>query len=529
MTSKYPSSYLGTKGYTIFKSEISKSDEKMLKSDLTIVPYSPGAPKLSAAAKKEITYYIYKECVNKYYIPPYYGVTKFGPLTDIRIGDGDNIVNVKYIGKLRDYQQIAMDTYIEASSKHTLVGVGGGILELYTGYGKTKGAMYIIGTLLKKVLICVHKEDLATQWIIELQNDLPGIRIGMIQGSRVEIGDDYDVTVAMIQTLSSKEYPPNTFSGIGLLICDEVHHVSSKHFSKILSTCVVRRTLGLSATVQRKDGTANVFYNYLGPIIYSKRKRDISMNVTVLAITYKSNDPIFNADIYNSAGNICNANMIKKLCEFGPRNEFIIKVLKDSIERDPNQQHALYAHNTSAVDILHELAELEHIDSLGFYYKSMKPDKLEISKQKKVIFATIMKAGEGVNIKTLTTSMYVTPVTDVEQLAGRNQRQVNISPPIIFDFVDTHAKFQKQYSKRKSFYNSEDFTIYEISSDEYVPDFTTWHKCKPARKKKSINTKTINNDDIDNDIGNNICNNINSNDTIDDIYTNNVCSISLDD
>ena len=38
----------------------------------------------------------------------------------------------------------------------------------------------------------------------------------------------------MLQSLSKKEYPENTFDSFGLLIVDEVHHISSEVFSQAL-------------------------------------------------------------------------------------------------------------------------------------------------------------------------------------------------------------------------------------------------------------------------------------------------------
>ena len=49
------------------------------------------------------------------------------------------------------------------------------------------------------------------------------------------------------------------FECFGLTIVDECHHISSEVFSRSLSRIVTKYTLGLSATMNRKDGLTPVF------------------------------------------------------------------------------------------------------------------------------------------------------------------------------------------------------------------------------------------------------------------------------
>ena len=60
-----------------------------------------------------------------------------------------------------------------------------------------------------------------------------------------------------------KEYHSNMFRDFGLTIVDEVHHISSEVFSRSLQTIVTKYSLGLSATMQRKDGLTKVFKMFL--------------------------------------------------------------------------------------------------------------------------------------------------------------------------------------------------------------------------------------------------------------------------
>ena len=56
-----------------------------------------------------------------------------------------------------------------------------------------------------------------TQWRDRIQEFLPDARIGKIQQSTIDI-ENKDIVLAMVQSLSMKEYPENTFLHLDYLI-----------------------------------------------------------------------------------------------------------------------------------------------------------------------------------------------------------------------------------------------------------------------------------------------------------------------
>ena len=72
-----------------------------------------------------------------------------------------------------------------------------------------------------------------------------------------------DIVIGMLQSLSMKEYPEELFSSFGLTIVDEVHHIGSEVFSRALNKVNFKYSLGLSATMTRKDGLTKVFQWHL--------------------------------------------------------------------------------------------------------------------------------------------------------------------------------------------------------------------------------------------------------------------------
>ena len=71
----YVSTYLGKKGYTILKSEISPEVENDLKTKLTVIPATGAA---AAFGGPVVSYPVYRESIKKYYIPRYFGIEYFG-------------------------------------------------------------------------------------------------------------------------------------------------------------------------------------------------------------------------------------------------------------------------------------------------------------------------------------------------------------------------------------------------------------------------------------------------------------------
>jgi superfamily II DNA or RNA helicase len=484
--------YLGQKGYTISKNELTLEQQKTIRQSLTIEPFVMGAPVNGAKS-----YPVYRESPNKFYVPHYYGIENFGPPKEYKISHGSDI-DLTFNGKLRENQEIVVNTYVD----HVLnVGFGGGLLELPCAYGKTVLSLNIISRLKKKTFIIVHKEFLMNQWIERIEQFLPGARVGKIQGPIIDI-DDKDIVIGMLQSLSMKDYPASTFESFGLTIIDEVHHISSEVFSNALFKLVTKNMLGLSATMNRKDGTTPVFKMFLGDIIF-KGKRDEERAVTVHAIEYKVDDEEFNEVKYDYRGNPQYSTMISKLCEYNHRSEFILKVLSDMLKDNPNQQIMILAHNKNVLKYLHDAISHRNIATVGYYVGGMKESALKETESKKVVIATYAMAAEALDIKTLTTLIMATPKTDIEQSVGRILREKH-SSPVVVDIVDSHQLFKNQWQKRKTFYKKENYKIIYIANFNYNKnrDYSNWKVLYTPKMEGTKDCKSKNKicDDSDDDI-----------------------------
>jgi superfamily II DNA or RNA helicase len=396
---------------------------------------------------------------------------------------------------LRDYQEPVVKKFIGVVTKPHDNGAvcGGGLLELPCAWGKTSGSLYILSQLKKKTLVIVHKEFLLNQWIERIQQFLPKARVGRIQGQIIDI-EDKDIVIGMLQSLSMKEYPASVFESFGFTIIDEVHHISSQTFSNALFKIVTKYMLGLSATMNRKDGTTRVFKMFLGDVIF-KGKRDEQHDVIVKAIEYHVDDDDFNHVITDFRGNVSYSSMISKLCEYNRRSEFIIKVVVSLLNDNPKQQIIILAHNRNLIKYLHDAIQHRKIATVGYYVGGMKEAALKESENKQVIIATYSMASEGLDIKTLTTLIMSTPKTDIQQSVGRILREKH-NQPIVVDIIDSHEPFKNQWKKRRVFYMKEKYKIIYTTSDKFHSfGESEWNTVfdmnnpKPACKSKTTNKK----------------------------------------
>ncbi len=475
--------YLGKYGYTIIKEYLPQKELQLIRKELNVAPYVP-----KTSLNKPTPFRVYKESKTKLYIPRFYGIENYGIPDKDLLSNGDK-TNIKFNGSLRDYQKPIVKAFLDNAKIN-----GSGLLEIYAGAGKTCMGLYIAAALGVKTLIVVHKEFLLRQWIERIEQFLPDAKVGRLQRDIIDI-EGKDIVIGMLQSLSMKKYDKNIFQTFGFTIYDEVHHVSAEVFSRALLKIVTRYSLGLSATMNRKDGLTKVIKMFLGEVAY-KLERQNTHNVVVKAIKYINNNEAFAKTELNFRGHTHYSLMIKKICEYNHRSEFILELLKHMLKttKNPDMQVIILGHNKSLLTYLFDAISHRKISTVGYYIGGMKEEQLKESETKKVIIATYAMAEEGLDIKTLTTLIMATPKVDVTQAVGRILRKKS-SNAEVYDIVDQHDIFKRHFSKRKTYYKKNKFKVIMSTNNEYKIE-TNWElllkdgkKCKSTKKGKSHTIK----------------------------------------
>jgi len=284
-------------------------------------------------------------------------------------------------------------------------------------------------------------------------------------------------------------------------VVSNCHHMGAEVFSRCMMKVNTTYTLGLSGTMERKDGLTKVFEMFIGPVVH-KEKTESEHSVVVKGIVYNVDDEEFNETQHDYMGNPKFSTMISKLCSYSHRSEFILRVLVSELEMNSEQQFMILAHNKSLITYLHDAIAHRNIagGSVGYYIGGMKEAALKQSEGKKVIIATYAMASEGLDIKTLTSLILASPKTDVCQSVGRILRTKH-SSPLVVDIIDEHDIFMSQWYKRRKYYKSQNYKILVCDNHEYIDghskDVSKWKvswepkKIQAAKPSSSSSQKSI--------------------------------------
>ena len=304
---------LKKKGYRINLKNISKEDLNLIKKQLTLVPQVH-----KDFIKNVIKYKCYSLDKKYIYLQKYWGFEKIGKPKKNLLKRGDYFnQKLELIYPPRPFQVEIIDkTYKQ------LKDIGGGIITIGCGLGKTFCGINISTLLNQKTLIMVHTSVLLDQWEDRIKYFIPNAKVGIIQGKKFDI-ENKDYVIAMLQTIVRSEvFTEEDFSSFGLTIYDECHHMAAPSFSKAFPLISSKYNLGLSATPKRNDNLQNIFYWNIGPTSFESFMNDkfaIVKNINFTDDNY--------VEKYNWQGSIDLHKLHLQIIENDFRNNMIIKQL----------------------------------------------------------------------------------------------------------------------------------------------------------------------------------------------------------
>jgi superfamily II DNA or RNA helicase len=436
-------------GYQLAKKEI--SNLQTLKGLLTVKPYVP-----SVFVKPQYVqrYPVFYETADHIYVPKHYGIQTYGPFKSTTRNTPKTNGNYwKFSGSIRDSQKPVVDSFLTPEPRD-------GIISLQTGGGKTVCALYIASVLQLPTIVLVHNTFLRDQWTDRIRAFLPCARIGTIQGDVIDV-ENRDIVVAMLQSVSMKEYPKSVFERFGFLIVDECHHIASESFSQAVPKLTCKHMLGLSATPDRKDRLMHVINWFLGPLLYKSDTSDkVDEKVKVEVYEFEPADSSYNDIIYNHAGVMFTSLMVNKVVEYAPRNKLIVEILTDLYEEDDREILVL----TDRVDhtkVLYDMLPPKIQKTACILGRNVKSaQRAEWCESKRILIATYSMCKEGFDVAKLNTLVIATPRPDVDQIVGRilrTEKKTRTIDPLIIDIVD--PAFRRQFQERLSLYNKRNYKV----------------------------------------------------------------------
>lgn len=488
---------LGRRGYVIRKELLSSEQLLKIKNDLTFI----NGDEFSPFNKNPERFPIYAENTAKIYLPRYYGLKNFGIPEQVNFVDPPytskelelSKTSFSFNGTLRDYQTEAVDKIMERFNTT----ISGGILSMPCGFGKTRTTIHTIYRMKNehvkkskpfKTIIVVHKEFLANQWIQNIQTLIPEASIGIIQADKVDV-ENKDIVLAMLQSISMKEYPDELFNQFNFAIFDECHHLAAKVFSRSLLRVGCKYLLGLSATPTRADGCQDIFFESIGSIIYRIERNQNDKALIKKIVINSNNDKYYREEFNRYSGNKQMPTMINYLCEFYDRNELVVNIIRKYLENEDGRKVICLSsrRDEKHLGFIREIIDKfpivkinGEIASVGYYMgfqakkgynKKKHNESLKASEDCDIILATLDVSREALDISGLNTLIYATPIngliqktvngkkiedqTTIEQSIGRilrvppEQRKLI---PIVIDVLDNFSNYIKWGYTRNAFY-----------------------------------------------------------------------------
>jgi superfamily II DNA or RNA helicase len=479
---------LSHRGYAIRKDELTPAETRALRAALTMKPAV--APEFAAGIDP---FPIFYESPSRWYVPRFWGLTHCGvPDGDARQPGLPLRPELAFNKTLRAEQLPIVEAFRSGVPGGDLAGAGssstggGGFLDAYNGllcvpcgYGKTFMGIWLACQLKRRFLIVVHQEFLMEQWRGELEAAVPGIRVGKLQGPRAQLGPEFDCCICMLQTVSSRDWPLDTFSGFGFTIFDECHHLGAEHFSRALMSIQTMHMLGLSATPDRLDGLDSVFQNYIGPVRYQIRVREADDSVTVRILRFESADPAYADTPTDCRGEVSRPRLCNQLADYAPRTKLICDELSAALAE--GRKLLILSDRIAHLREFHREFTERGFPSIGYYIGGMKATARDESAKCQIILASYTLSQEGMNIRDLNTVALVTPKSRIEQAVGRIfrlKKEERTFAPIIYDIRDTHDVLMGQYRKRLQFYEQCGYKI--------VMKYPGGTEYLPIKKKKAV-------------------------------------------
>lgn len=454
-------SILSANGYGILKSALSEQQLKSMKDELTMTP----RVNFSMTNEEPSTFSLYQENDKRIYVPRFYALQKYGLPTVSKINSGLDC-NLEFNGQLRETQLEPVNNFLKIANDPSHMG---GIISVPCGFGKTIMSLYIACQLKKKTMFISHKDFLNQQFIDTVKQFAPTARIGKIKQSKVDVKDK-DIVIASLQSLAMRQYPNEVFEDIGFVIIDEVHHTGAQVFSQCFKKLNHPIILGLSATLNRKDGMRKVFEYYIGKSVYQMQNKEVN-DVLVRIHKYFETHIDYSSVklLWNGKENI--ASMINNICSFMPRTEFIVSLLQDILASEPERRVLILSERRNQLKDFERLIKQHNIanSDVGYYVGGMTQDQLNKSAEKQIILATFQLASEGFNVPSLNTLILASPISDIQQSIGRILREKPEQrkyQPLCIDILDEFSVFKRKGYARTNYYKSHNYNIKYYSDNK---------------------------------------------------------------
>lgn len=340
-----------------------------------------------------------------------------------------------------------------------------GILAATTGFGKTVVAAALIARRAANTLILVHRRELMDQWRERL-NVFLECEPGTIGGGKEKRTSRVDI--AVVQSLNHDGSVKDWVKEYGQVIVDECHRASAYRYEQVLKACKARYVLGLTATLQRRDGHHPIVLMQCGPVRYRVEAKEMQAE-RMLGLRVLPRYTNFRLQLtpqeVSQPTNVGIQEIYSMLIQDEQRNDFIFDDILTVLQQ--GRSPVVLAERTAHVEYFQKrLAKFAKniivlLGGMGKKQRERVRQQLERipDTEERVIIATGKLIGEGFDDPRLDTLFLVHPVAwkgTVQQYVGRLHRtHLNKKEVQVYDYVDHQVPvLARMYEKREKVYRS---------------------------------------------------------------------------
>ena len=327
------------------------------------------------------------------------------------------------------------------------------IINAWVSWGKTFTGLAIAGKLGQKTLVVVHTVPLRNQWAKEVEKVF-GFKPGIIGSGKFDISPPIVIgnTQSLYRNIQkvSKEF--------GTVILDEMHHVSSPTFSKVIDASYARYKVGLSGTIERKDGKHVVFRDYFGSKVIKPPKENY--------MTPKVH--IYRSDIRFMDG--AKTPWATKVTELSYNEDYLHSVsMLAAFYAEKNGHKVLVV--SDRVHFLQTCAELAGDKAICITGEIPHEERETLMSkitrgEANILFGTQAIFSEGISLDDLSCLILGTPVNNeplLTQLIGRViRKKEGKKNPVVIDIHLKGNTARRQASNRMGYYMKQGYKIQEL-------------------------------------------------------------------
>lgn len=401
----------------------------------------------------------------------YFGIPRhyqdIGALADTIVDDrveGQDI-HFNMVNQPRERQVAVVDQLRSAYDS----GATGILLDSKTGTGKSFMTTNLINHIGKTALIVVPQNYIVDQWINDCllkHTDLKREDIGIAQQNKCEY-EGKKIVVGMLQSLAKDKYPQEFLDYFGVVAFDECDTLATEYFSTVMGLFKAKIRIGMSATIDRKDGATNVINWHLKETLV-KAEGGLDATSRVFMKSYEGSS--FHPYLHSTKDrNQRRGIIISMLAEDKNRSNMIAGYVKTFVDSD--RRTLVLSDRKEQLEYIRGVLinRYQFLPSeIGVFIGSTKKhERKAMLENAKVILATYGVMRRAVDAPSLRGLIYGTPLSDIDQAVGRISRLASeVKDPAILDIVDdTFPDCQRWAASREVAYRRLGAEILKVASN----------------------------------------------------------------